>query len=237
MLILDNLSKSFEQPGGNVKNLFRSINIEVKKGSIVSIIGPNGCGKSTLFKIISGELSADTGNIFLNFDDITYSPIHLRSKMIGYVQQDTYRSMASDLSVGHILSIAGKRKVNLSLSYPKVAHSINLIKNISPYISEWLENKIEIPTKFLSGGQRQLLAIISSVLGNPEVILLDEFTASLDDIHKSYADNLIHKITYDTGTITLCITHDHAWAKKNSDFILRFDNGKIELYNNEFHAN
>jgi len=229
LLKLNNISKSFSQPTGNTLHLFSDVSFIIENKVKLALLGPNGCGKTTLLRLIAGEIQQDNGTIFIENIDLINIPVYKRSKYIGYVNQDSYRSLASDLTVGEILSIASKKKEPLKLKMPCPRKAISEINILSPTLSKFLSERTRIPTCYLSGGQRQLLAIAIAVLCNPKIILLDEHTASLDEKYKKEVDYLFNKIALTNDTAILCATHDRKWAQTFADQYALFKDNKIIL--------
>ena len=217
MLTLLDISKSFPQPDGGRLLLFEHVSFTVEDGVIMAVLGPNGCGKTTLFRLVSGEISPDSGSIELDETPLDSVPLYRRSKSIGRVHQDSYRSLASDLTIREVLSIAAKRRKLLTLSFPSPERALAELGEISGEVLQFLKVYLNTPTRFLSGGERQLLAIAICVLGRPRLILLDEHTASLDDKYRREVDMLLKRVTQHTNASVLCITHDQAWARRYVD--------------------
>jgi putative ABC transport system ATP-binding protein len=227
LLALDSLSKSFQFPDGREHVLFRDVSLTVENGVFASLIGPNGCGKSTLFRIIAGYVPLDSGSVSLNGKALQKLSHYERAKYIGYVDQDTYRSMASELTCGQVLALAQKRRRRLGLRITNAGDAVRRLAVHSEYIAGWAEENLDRQTKILSGGQRQLLSICAAVLGDSELLLLDEHSASLDEAHKRYVDEFLFSYTKGNKAVALCITHDHEWVKLHSDVVYEFQNEMI----------
>jgi len=191
---LDKVSLSFEK-----RQILQDISFEINKGEIFGMLGPNGVGKSTIFNLITGLISPDNGSILINDEKVNNFPIFLRTSKfkIGYVPQ--YGGYFYDLSlydnllaVGEIL-IKNSRERQEKINYLSSKFELEPIRDIK--------------AKFLSGGQKKKLVIAMALLGNPEVLLLDEVFASLDVMTIKMLQQIIVNLQSE-NRITICIC-DH----------------------------
>ena len=167
ILKLDNISLSF----GN-RQILENINFEINKGEIFGMLGPNGVGKSTIFNLITGLISPEKGSVFISGEKVNDFPIFVRTTKykIGYVPQ--YGGYFYDLTLFENLKAVGEILIK---------NSRDRIEKISYLTSKFdLESIRDIKAKFLSGGQKKKLVIAMALLGNPELLLLDECFAALD---------------------------------------------------------
>ena len=169
MLTIKNLSKSYEE--GKVKAL-DNLSLFINQGEIVALMGPSGCGKSTLLNLIGALDSPDSGEIFIQDRPIDqYTPFNkYRSEMIGFVFQSHYL----------IPSMTLLENVEL----PMYTHesSRNLRRNNAEMMLKetGLADRMHFYPNSVSGGERQRAAIARSLVNNPEIVLADEPTGSLD---------------------------------------------------------
>ena len=180
MLKIKNLSKSFNGGTENELNIFKGFNLNIEESEFVAILGSNGCGKSTLFNLISGALKEDTGSIILDEKSINDLKEEERAWGIGKVHQDPSKGVSPSLTILENLSLADKKCEKFSLrnliKKDKIKRFIEILKEVDL----GLENKLNTQVKFLSGGQRQALSLIMATLKKPKLLLLDEHTAALD---------------------------------------------------------
>ena len=164
----DRLTKRF---GG--RTVVRGVNIEVGEGEIVGLLGRNGAGKSTTFKMLMGVHRPNGGHVILNGTDVTTMPMYKRVKHgLGYLpQEDTY---FAKLSVEeNLLAILETTKLSRS----------DRGKRLEELIDEFGLHKIRTnPAGSCSGGEKRRLEIARTLIGNPKVILLDEPFAGVDPI-------------------------------------------------------
>ena len=181
------LSKSFEG-----RPILKKINLDLYPGQVLGLLGPNGCGKTSLYGCILGRYKVDAGKIFLNQKDITFSPIHARAKLgIGYLSQ--YRSVFSMSTYDNLLAV-----VELSIKKREKQRSM-----VEQLLTEFnLQHLRSINANLLSGGEVRRLQIARTLVNNPKVILLDEPMAALDPIVVQDIQKYILKLqSYGTSLI------------------------------------
>ncbi len=195
----NNLTKSFD---GRI--IIKDINIELKKGEIVSLIGVSGSGKTTLFNILSGLLEPDSGSVYLDGEDITTKP----GKISYMLQKDLllpHKKIIDNASLG--LVVKGMKK--------KEAREV-----ANKYFADFgLEGTAEQYPCQLSGGMRQRVAFLRTYLCAEGVALLDEPFSALDTITKGQMHNWYMDIMSKIEMSTIFITHDIEEAILLSDRI------------------
>ncbi len=221
LIKISNLNKSFE----NLKkiNVLKKVSYKFKKGKIYSIIGPSGSGKSTLLNLLSlidrpssGSVMIDDNNI--NFNDSQSNDL-LRAKKIGIIyQQDNLLSDFTALENIYMASLAAGNNKELSLSKAK-----SLLKKVG------LTSRINHLPSQLSGGEKQRISIARALINNPQIILADEPTGSLDlNTAKGIFDLLKNQIN--STRLIIFATHNRFFANK-SDCLLEIVNGNIKTIN------
>ena len=221
LIKISNLNKSFE----NLKkiNVLKKVSYKFKKGKIYSIIGPSGSGKSTLLNLLSlidrpssGSVMIDDNNI--NFNDSQSNDL-LRAKKIGIIyQQDNLLSDFTALENIYMASLAAGNNKELSLSKAKsLLRKVGLTSRINHFPSQ------------LSGGEKQRISIARALINNPQIILADEPTGSLDrKTAKGIFDLLKNQIN--SNRLIIFATHNRFFANK-SDCLLEIVNGNIKTIN------
>ena len=221
LIKISNLNKSFE----NLKkiNVLKKVSYKFKKGKIYSIIGPSGSGKSTLLNLLSlidrpssGSVMIDDNNI--NFNDSQSNDL-LRAKKIGIIyQQDNLLSDFTALENIYMASLAAGNNKELSLSKAK-----SLLRKVG------LTSRINHFASHLSGGEKQRISIARALINNPQIILADEPTGSLDlNTAKGIFDLLKNQIN--SNRLIIFATHNRFFANK-SDCLLEIVNGNIKTIN------
>ncbi len=171
------------------------VNIQVAKGSIHSIIGPNGAGKTTLFNLLTGFLKPSAGRIYFKEKDITNYEPHRISKM-GISRSFQITSIFPELSVLENVRIAVQSRTHISYHF---LTSLKKFKNLDNEAIKILEivnlaDKIELPAKYLSHGERKVLDIAIGMAIKPDILLLDEPMAGLVGDEITHIKNLIKDI-------------------------------------------
>lgn len=200
-----NVSKSFFTLKDETKVL-TNINIQIPKGKIVAIVGPSGCGKSTLLNLISGLLKPDEGIVKVD-------------GKIGYMfQKDnllSWRNVYKNITLGPEI-----KKIKVSEE-----HIDNILKKYGLY-----EFKYKYPSE-LSGGMRQRVALIRTLVLNPDILLLDEPFSSLDFQSKIIVQDDIYKIIKESKKTTIMVTHDISEAISMADIIYVLTNRPSTIKN------
>lgn len=193
--------------------------IEVERDEIITIIGPNGCGKSTLFKTIMGYLKPVSGAIRFEGEDITH--LDTKDKVtrgIAYVPQ--LRNVFPSLSIAENLEMAGFSKDKASLR-----RAVEQALDNFPILREKLTSRAST----LSGGQRQMLAMAMALVTQPKVILLDEPSAGLDPKATETIFRQIEHI-HQQGTVIVIIEQDakRSLEISNRGYILAMGQNEYE---------
>ena len=218
---LSNISKSFFT--SKKINVLKKINYNFKKGKIYSLMGPSGSGKSTLLNLLSlidrpssGFLSFENKKI--DFNDSTQNDL-LRANKIGIIyQQDNLLPDFTSLENIYLAGLAaGQNKASSILKAKALLKKVGLINRLNHYPSE------------LSGGEKQRVSIARAVINEPEIILADEPTGSLDlETAKEIFDILKKQLNKDR--IVIFATHNRFFANK-ADCLLELVNGNIKSIN------
>jgi lipopolysaccharide export system ATP-binding protein len=156
------------------RNVVNGVTLHVNTGEVVGLLGPNGAGKTTSFYMMVGLIKADEGHIFLDSQDITRHPMHLRAQLgIGYLPQEP--------SVFRKLTVADNLRAVLQIRPDLTEGQIELI--IEELLEEFhiphIRNQMALS---LSGGERRRVEIARALASNPQFILLDEPFAGVDPI-------------------------------------------------------
>ena len=204
-LQVNNLSKKYDE-----KLVLENITFQQKEGEIISLIGTSGIGKSTLLKCLSGLTNINSGSIVLNGDKIHKQEASFRK--IAYVFQE-------------------------SPLFPHINVIDNILFNLSEYDQEKLNHLLEktevkaLVKRFpyeLSGGENQRVAIVRSLIRNPDLLLLDEPFSNLDTVNKRYVKEIVFEIIKESNLTTIIVNHDIEESLEISDRIMIINNGIIE---------
>ena len=195
------------------------VSLEIKKGEVCAILGPSGCGKSTFLRCINGLENINEGKIIFKQKDIHQNKTDWRNirQKIGMVFQNY--ELFPHLSVLENIILA-PTKVQKRSKDEAISQAIKLLKRVG------LEHKKDAYPKELSGGQKQRVAIVRALCMNPEIMLFDEVTASLDPEMVKEVLEVIKELAMQGMTMIL-VTHEMKFAQKVADKIVFFDKCKI----------
>ncbi|MBS7067573.1 MAG: ABC transporter ATP-binding protein [Lactococcus lactis] len=217
MLKMENVKKSFGS-GHNEIQALKGIDLAVNQGEFVSIIGPSGSGKSTFLTIAGGLQSPTSGNISINGLDFTPLSEKKRSKLrfkeIGFILQSS--NLIPYLTIEEQFLLIDK------INHEKLTSKkgIELLKSL-----DILDLKDKHPSD-LSGGERQRAAIARALFNEPNLILADEPTASLDTEHAYQVVELLRQEAHLKNKATIMVTHDQRMIK-NSDSVYKIEDGLL----------
>ena len=205
--------------GKDQKPAISNLNIKIKPGSKVGIIGKSGAGKSTFIDISLGLLEPTKGEILLDGINILDDIISWQSQ-IGYVPQDVY--LLDDTIINNITFSSNNNELD-TINLNKILVTCNLedfVKNSEKGLDTFVGDR----GARISGGQKQRIGIARALYNNPKVIIFDEATSSLDLENESKIIDEIFAI--DRSKTLILVTHRHQ-VVKNCDVVFLFDNGKI----------
>lgn len=210
-ILIENLSKNFS----NFKAL-EHINLEVKTGSLLALVGPSGSGKSTLLRIIAGLDFPDQGRVWLAGKNATL--LSIQEREIGFVFQNycLFNTMTVYENIAFGLKIQSIEKKKISNRISKLLKLIRLEKFADRY-----------PTQ-LSGGQKQRVALARALAKNPKFLLLDEPFGAVDLKVRKELRNWLRRLHDEVSVTTIFVTHDQQEAFEVADEIVIFQNGGIE---------
>ncbi len=230
MLRIDNISKTFNPGTVNEKTALDHLSLHLAPGDFATIIGSNGAGKSTLLNAVAGSFFVDSGSITLGGEDVTFTPNHKRSRVIGRLFQDPLRGTAPSLTI----------EENLALAYLRSSEGTAPLSRIRKKDKEFfaeqlkllgmgLEDRMRQPVGLLSGGQRQALTLLMATLVTPRLLLLDEHTAALDPATAEKVLELTRAIVSEHHITCLMVTHNMRQALDLGTRTLMMAEGRIVL--------
>lgn len=209
-VIAENLTKSFGQ-----NQVFSDIQFTIEKGEFITLLGPSGCGKSTLLRCIAGLEQPDSGELYINRQNITHQPAQQRG--VGMVFQSY--ALFPNMTVAENIAFGLKmRKVSATERNKAVCEVIDMVE---------LQGKENQYPHQLSGGQRQRVALARALVMKPQILLLDEPLSALDARIRKHLRQQIREIQRELGLTTIFVTHDQDEAMIMSDRIFLMNKGAI----------
>ena len=206
---INNLSKQF-------KNILavNNINFKINKGKIIGLLGPNGCGKSTTIGMMLGLIKPTSGKVIINGQNIENKRTSLLEKM-NFISP--YVELPKKLTVEENLKVYGR---------------LYGVKNLKDKISDLMQ-KLSLtefstrPTGELSSGQKNRVSLAKALINDPEILLLDEPTASLDPDVGDYIRGFIEDYASNKGATILLASHNMNEVERLCYEVLMMKNGKI----------
>lgn len=231
MLIMKNVSKTFNPGTVNEKTALSNLNLTLKKGDFATIVGSNGAGKSTMFNAITGAFFVDRGLILLDGEDITYQKEHVRSKVIGHLFQDPLKGTAPHMTIEENMALAFLRSSTSQNAYFSRITGKDKAKfrEQLALLDMGLEDRMKQPVGLLSGGQRQALTLLMATFVTPKILLLDEHTAALDPATAEKVLTLTKEIVAQRDITCLMVTHNMHQALDLGNRTIMMDSGNIVL--------
>jgi|SRR5690625_2726210 len=229
MLKIKHIMMTFNEGTLDEKRALKSINLQLKEGEFVTVIGGNGAGKSTLMNVISGNLIADVGDILINEKPVHELPEFKRSQFIGRVFQDPMFGTAPEMTIEENLAIAYSRNKKRSLRPGVTKKRREIFRGYLKTLNLGLENRLNTTVGLLSGGERQALSLLMATFTEPDILLLDEHTAALDPARAELITKLTSDIIQRFGLTTLMVTHNMQQAVDMGDRLIMMDKGEIIL--------
>lgn len=203
------------------KKLFSEVSLEIPQGELISLLGRNGTGKSTLLRAIVGLIKPLSGELFINGGSVAKLSAEDRAKLLSFVSTDTVK--VHGFSVWDVVALGRSPYTNwigrlTDEDRAKVSEALQAV-----HMETFAEKNIDT----LSDGERQRVMIARALAQDTPVILLDEPTAFLDIPNKYEIAKLLKKLSLEMGKSIIYSTHDLNVAMKLSDKMIIIDNGEF----------
>lgn len=228
MVELKDVSKVFHPGSPNEIVALHDVSLHIKKRDFLVVVGSNGSGKSTLLNIVAGSLQNSAGIISIDGNHVTRMPEFKRSKWVARVFQDPLQGTAEGLTILENFRLAALRSSTKRLSIGLTKNFTEEVKDKVSILGLGLENKLHQTMATLSGGQRQALSLLMSIMADLKVLLLDEPTAALDprsaDIVLKVTDRIIRE--YDITAVM--VTHNMKEAYQYGNRLVVMKDGRID---------
>jgi putative ABC transport system ATP-binding protein len=228
-LTLDKLRLTFHAGSPDERVALDGLTLRMQEGDFAIVVGSNGAGKSTMLNAISGAVNPDSGRVLFDGQDVTGLPVHRRAAYIGRVFQDPMLGTAPALSLEENLALAERRGLRRGLRLSLDQKTRLRFANLLEPFGLGLEKRLGVLAGKLSGGQRQVLALLMASMQRPRLLLLDEHTAALDPRTADLVMQATRRIVSEAGLTTLMITHNMQHALDFGNRLLALDAGQVRL--------
>jgi len=229
MLALKNVTKIFNKGTQDEKIALDGLDLEIKKGEFVTIIGSNGAGKSTLLNVVAGTHKPDRGTISIAGEDVTKTPEHAMAGYLARVFQNPTLGTAATMSIEENLSLAELRGRRRGLKWGVTAARRRRYRELLRPLELGLEDRLKDKVGLLSGGQRQSLSLLMTILVAPRLLLLDEHTAALDPKTAQKVMDLTDRMIAENNLTTLMVTHNMNQAIRHGNRMVMLHQGRVQL--------
>jgi len=223
VLRIEGISKSF-----GAVTVLRNVNLHLRRGEILGLVGDNGAGKSTLVKIITGYHKPDDGRVYLDGEEVRLRSVQdARTHGIETVFQDL--ALVDELSVYHNLFL---NREHTGYGWLKLLKNKSMRATARRYLDEMAVDipSIDVPVAKLSGGQRQAIAVARATRQkDTKILLLDEPLAAMGAKETALIINLIKGLCRDTGISVIVIDHNYAHLYDICDRINVIQQGQVTL--------
>lgn len=226
-----NVLKQFKQAGRSEPfTAVNRVNLKIRPGQIVAMVGSNGSGKSTLLSMIAGSQRPDQGEIRVAGVPVTDMPSWQRTGLVALVRQNPEHNVFSALTIAEnfALADAGKSK-RFNLKGAVTPRIKELARTALAQFSMGLEDRIDNLAGNLSGGQRQAVSVAMATCRDPGLLLLDEHVSALDPTRARVVMEKTEEIVRARQVATLMVTHDMSHAIKHSDRLILMHRGQITM--------
>ncbi len=228
MITIENINVVFNKGTPDENHALKNINLKIEKGDFITVIGSNGAGKSTLYNAIAGTIQPESGHIFLDEEnrEITFDKEYKRARYIGRIFQNPLLGTAGKMSLEDNMMICSKKgwkglKVSLN------GKMRDYFRSQLKVLDMGLENRLNDNVNQFSGGQRQALTLLMSVMSRPDLLLLDEHTAALDPTNADIIMKLTRQFAKEYNLTVMMITHNMKHALEYGNRLIMMDDGEI----------
>ena len=207
----------------------RGVNFFLKEGEVVSVLGNNGSGRSTLLKFLAGHITSSFGRIWLNKVDMTGQSLARRSEDFSAVFYDENVGTAGNLTVAENMAIATMHHQPRSIIYPAIDFEMRdmFIEQLKNLNFMGLDSMIDEKVCNLSKAQRHVLSMLVAVIKEAKVLLIDEHSTGLDRESSAALLEATEKIIKSKNMTTIMAVNDPKFALKVSDRILILSHGQV----------
>ncbi|CAH8191866.1 MULTISPECIES: ferric ABC transporter ATP-binding protein [Vibrio] len=209
-VVLKNVCKRFGD-----KTVIGDVDLEIKKGSLVTLLGPSGCGKTTVLRLVAGLEKPTSGQIFIDGEDVTNTSIQQRDICMVFQSYALFPHLSLHDNVGYGLKMIGLSKEEVKQRVDEALRLVDLEGFGERYVDQ------------ISGGQQQRVALARALVLKPKVLLFDEPLSNLDANLRRSMRETIRELQQRFNITSLYVTHDQAEAFAVSDTVIVMKDGDI----------
>lgn len=210
-LVLKNITKSFGKT-----TVIDNLTLNIRKGTMVTLLGPSGCGKTTVLRLVAGLETPTSGQIFIDGEDVTRASIQHRDICIVFQSYALFPHMSIGDNVGYGLKMQG---IARSERKKRISEALELV-DLAGFESRYVDQ--------ISGGQQQRVALARALILKPKVLLFDEPLSNLDANLRRSMREKIRELQQSLNITSLYVTHDQSEAFAVSDEVIVMDKGIIK---------
>ena len=229
MLELKKIDKYYNPGTVNEMCLFDGFDLTVADGELVSVVGSNGSGKTSMLNILCGSIPVDGGKILMNGKDITNKKEFKSNRNIGRVYQNPSMGTCPSMTILENMSLADNKGKFFGLGAGINKARREEYREMLSQLGLGLENKMDVKVGVLSGGQRQAIALLMSTMTPIDFLILDEHTAALDPKTAELIMELTDKIVREKHLTTIMVTHNLRYAVEYGNRLLMMHQGGIVM--------
>ncbi len=228
LLTVKGVSKIFSRGTVDEVAALDNITLEVNRGDFITVIGSNGAGKTTFLNLIAGIFPPEPGGLVnIAGRDVTGFSEHRRARYVGRVYQDPQIGTAGKMTISENMSLALLRGQRRGLRIAATRARRDFYREALAPLGLGLENRLSAVVGTLSGGQRQALSLVMATMSHPEILLLDEHTATLDPKTARIVLELSQMVVTAERMTTLMVTHNMEVALRYGNRLIMMHQGRV----------
>ena len=229
MLELKNVSKIYNPGTVTELCLFDGFNLTVNDGEFVSVVGSNGCGKTSMLNIICGSIPVSGGEVLIDGKNVNGLHEYKRYRMMGRVYQNPAAGTCPNMTILENMSLADNKGKHYGLSFGVNFAKRQYYREQLSALGLGLEDKLDVKLGALSGGQRQAVSLLMATMTPIDFLILDEHTAALDPRTAEIIMELTDKVIKEKHLTAIMVTHNLRYAVEYGTRLIMMDKGDIIL--------
>jgi iron complex transport system ATP-binding protein len=196
------------------------LSLQFEPGKLHAVLGPNGAGKSSLIRAIFGELPLCSGSIAFGEQILDAHHLHAWRQRIGYMPQDDHLDAA--LTTLEVVLLGNMQQLGMRVSDEQLQQALTVMQRLE------IAQLAHRPVATLSGGQRQLALFAQALLGDPQLLMLDEPVSALDLYHTQNLLQQVREETHRRNLVTIIVLHDLSIAAQFADRLVLLGDARVQ---------